>query len=75
MHSIKPIVALCLLLHAELREEKAIGLLNQIQSMLFAIEADQVAMAPKNNDLTAEIAVLKSRLLKLEAARKLVQST
>jgi len=69
MYYIKQIVALCLLLHAELRDQKAVDLLNKIQSMLFALESDQLAMTARNTDLTAENVLLKSRIVTLEAAR------
>jgi cob(I)alamin adenosyltransferase len=66
MHIIKQIIAQCLLLRAELKEKKAVDLLNQIQSMLFTLESDQLALTSKNLDLTTENVLLKNKILKLE---------
>lgn len=68
MQIIKQIIAQCLLLRAELKENKAVNLLAKIQSMLFALETDQLELTGKNLELTAENAVLKNKILKLEAA-------
>ena len=66
MHIIKQIIAQCLLLRAELKKKKAVDLLNQIQSMLFTLESDQLALTSKNLDLTTENVLLKNKILKLE---------